>query len=332
MHGRATRDADTSATSPAIKHNLNGSRHEGCRMDEGAILIAGVGGIGCTWAERAHSKCSELADLLLIDADEASFAGTAAAHCLHLDAGGDGRGTAALPALAAHRLRDGMSSVSPLLEDAELVLIMTGLGGGMGSGASAELASLAYENDCLVITIAGLPFAEQPLRCSIAEVAIQALEENSHVCIRVSMERLAWQARNRDTDWRTGSGWIGDLVEGLVTTLAKVGKINLDLMDLRTVINRPGNATLIVGTGTTDRPDKVVVEARKSPLSDLSVEGASGCMIQVEGGPDMTLAHLNEVTEAFVSSLDPDCQVIMGARASDEMVGRIRLVAVVSGL
>ena len=332
MHGRVTRGADTSATSPAIKHNLNGSRHEGGRMDEGAILIAGVGGIGCTWAERAHSKCSELADLLLIDADETSFAGTAAAHCLHLDAGGDGRGTAALPALAAHRLRDGMSSIGPLLEDAELVLIMAGLGGGMGSGASAELASLAYENDCLVITIAGLPFAEQPLRCSIAEVALQALEENSHVCSRVSMERLAWQARNRDSDWRTGSGWIGDLVEGLVTTLAKVGKINLDLMDLRTVINRPGNATLIVGTGTTDRPDKVVVEARKSPLSDLSVEGARGCMIQVEGGPDMTLAHLNEVTEAFVSSLDPDCQVIMGARASDEMVGRIRLVAVVSGL
>jgi len=332
MHGRATRDVDTSATSPAIKHNLNGSRHEGCRMDEGAILIAGVGGIGCTWAEKAHSKCSELADLLLIDADETSFAGTAAAHCLHLDAGGDGRGTAALPALAAHRLRDGMSSVGPLLEHAELVLIMTGLGGGMGSGASAELASLAYENDCLVITIAGLPFAEQPLRCSIAEVAIQALEENSHVCIRVSMERLAWQARNRDSDWRTGSGWIEDLIEGLVTTLAKVGKINLDLMDLRTVINRPGNATLIVGTGTTDRPDKVVGEARKSPLSDLSVDGARGCMIQVEGGPDMTLAHLNEVTETFVSSLDPDCQVIMGARVSDEMVGRIRLVAVVSGL
>ncbi len=225
-----------------------------------------------------------------------------------------------------------MSSIGPLLEDAELILIMAGLGGGMGSGASTELASLAYENDCLVITIAGLPFAEQPLRCSIAEVAIQALEENSHVCIRISMERLAWQARNRNSDWRTGSGWIEDLVEGLVTTLAKVGKINLDLMDLRTVINRPGNATLIVGTGTTDRPDKVVVEARKSPLSDLSVEGARGCMIQVEGGPDMTLAHLNEVTEAFVSSLDPDCQVIMGARASDEMVGRIRLVAVVSGL
>ncbi len=301
-------------------------------MDEGSILIVGVGGVGCIWAERAHSKCRELADLLLIDADEDSFAGVPAAHCLHLDAGGDGRGTAALPALAAHRLRDGFNSISPLLEQAELVIIMTGLGGGMGSGASSELATLAKEADCLVLSIAGLPFAEQPLRSSIAEAALPALEYNSHVCIRVSMERLAWQARYRETDWRAGSGWIEELVEGLVTTLARVGKINLDLMDLRAVINRPGNATLIVGTGTTEKPEQVVSKARRSPLSELSVDGAKGCMIQVEGGPDMTLAHLNDVTEAFVSTLDPDCQVILGARASDEMVGRIRLVAVVSGL
>ena len=94
-------------------------------MDEGAILIAGVGGIGCIWAERAHSKCPELADLLLIDADEDSFAGAATAHCLHLDAGGDGRGTASLTALAAHRIRDGNSSISQLLERAEFCLLYT---------------------------------------------------------------------------------------------------------------------------------------------------------------------------------------------------------------
>ena len=76
----------------------------------------------------------------------------------------------------------------------------------------------------------------------------------------------------------------------------------------------------------------MVSKASKSPLSELSVDGAKGCMIQVEGGPDMTLAHLNEVTDAFVSTLDPDWQVILGARASDVMGGRIRLVAVVSGI
>ena len=170
------------------------------------------------------------------------------------------------------------------------------------------------------------------LRCAIAENALPTIERNSDLCIRVSLERLAWQARHRDSDWKLGSEWIGELIEGLVTTLARVGKINLDLMDLRTVVGRPGNATLIVGNGTTDDPDGVVRMARNSPLSDISIEGAKGCLIQVEGGPDMTLGHLNRVSEAFVSTLDNDCQVILGARASEDMAGRIRLVAVVSGL
>ena len=200
------------------------------------------------------------------------------------------------------------------------------------SKADAELAKIANQYGCMVLSIAGLPFAEQPLRCSIAEEAIPSLDVNSSVCIRVSMERLAWQSRRRKTNWMTGSGWIAELVEGLVTTLASVGRINLDLMDMRAIINKKGNATLIVGTGTTDNPKSVVDMARNSPLNDIPVEGARGCMIQVEGGPDMTLANLTELTDSFVSSMDPNCQVIMGARVTDEMIGKLRLVAVVSGI
>ena len=202
----------------------------------------------------------------------------------------------------------------PLIEKAEIMLILTGLGGGMGSGASSEIASVAKNRGCLVLSIAGLPFAEQPLRRSIANEAISGLDSNSHVCIRVSMERLAWQARQRKTDWITGSGWIEELIEGLVTTIAEVGTINLDLMDMRSIIEKPGNATLIVGTGTTEIPGSVVEMARNSPLSELEIQGAKGCLVQLEGGPDMTLSHLDQITDAFVSSMDPDCQVIMGAR------------------
>ena len=301
-------------------------------VNEGEVLIAGVGGLGCIWALEAHSRCSELAELLLIDADESSFEGAHEANCLYLDAGGEGRGAAALPSMASHRLRNGIESILPLLEAAEILILLTGLGGGMGSGASGELAKIANQYGCMVLSIAGLPFAEQPLRCSIAEEAIPSLDINSSVCIRVSMERLAWQSRRRKTNWMTGSGWIAELVEGLVTTLASVGRINLDLMDMRAIINKKGNATLIVGTGTTDNPKSVVDMARNSPLNDIPVEGARGCMIQVEGGPDMTLANLTELTNSFVSSMDPNCQVIMGARVTDEMIGKLRLVAVVSGI
>jgi len=301
-------------------------------MHEGAILIAGVGGLGCSWAVAAHQQCVDLSDLLLIDADETSFRGSGQAHCLHLDAVGDGSGAAALPNLAAHRLSEGLGAIEPLLETAELVFIMTGLGGGTGSGAANELARIARARGCIVMSVAGLPFAEQPLRCAIANATLPALEEQSHVCIRVSMERLAWYSRSRDEDWRSGSGWIQDLVEGLVTTLAKVGKLNLDLMDLRTVVEHQGGATLIVGTGSVVDPLQVVELAKRSPLTEVDVSGAKGCLIQVEGGPDMTLSHLNQLSESLVSSLHPNCQVILGARASDEMVGRLRLVAVVSGL
>ena len=103
-------------------------------------------------------------------------------------------------------------------------------------------------------------------------------------------------------------------------------------MDLKAIVGKPGNTTLVVGTGTTNEPDKVVSMAKKSPLYDIEVKGAKGCLIQVEGGPDMTLSHLEQVSEGFLSILDPDCQVILGARSSDEMIGKLRLVAVLSGL
>ena len=301
-------------------------------MEPGSILIVGVGGIGCQWSSGAHGKCQQLSELLLIDADESSFSSEYEAHCLHLDASGSGKGTAALPNLAAHRLNEGVANIQGLLKNSELVIILAALGGGTGSGAAAEIAARSAEAGSLVISIVGMPFAEQPLRSAIADKAIPAIERNSDLCIRVSLERLAWQARHRESDWKMGSEWIGELIEGLVTTLARVGKMNLDLMDLRTIVGRPGNATLIVGNGTTSDPDEVVRMARNSPLSEISIDGAKGCMIQVEGGPDMTLGHLNMVSEAFVSTLDEDCQVILGARASDDLVGRLRLVAVVSGL
>ena len=234
--------------------------------------------------------------------------------------------------LSKHRLNEGIKEIQPLIDKAELVVILTCLGGGVGSGAAPEFARLARESDCMVVSIVGFPFAEQPIRYQLAEESFPELYNSSNVCIRVSLERLSWQSKERKLDWKNGAGWIEELVEGLLSTLAKVGKINLDLMDFRTIVEHSGEATILVGSGPTDSLSEVVKTALQSPLSDLDVDGAKGCWIQVEGGPDMTIYHLNTVTEEFVSMLDSNCQVLLGARSSDEMIGRIRVVAVVSGL
>ena len=288
--------------------------------------------MGSLWAERAHSRCSRFSDLLLIDADEKTFNGSAEAHCLHLDASGEAKGSAALPMLAKHRLNEGVKEIQPLIDKAELVVILTCLGGGVGSGAASEFARLARESDSMVVSIVGFPFAEQPIRYQMAEESFPELYNFSNVCIRVSLERLSWQSKERKLDWKKGAGWIEELVEGLLSTLAKVGKINLDLMDFRTIVEHPGEATILVGSGPTNSLSEVVKTAFQSPLSNLDIDGAKGCWIQVEGGPDMTIYQLNRVTEEFVSRLDSNCQVLLGARSTDEMIGRVRVVAVVSGL
>jgi len=301
-------------------------------MDEGTILVAGVGGVGCKWSENAHLKCQNLSELLLIDSDSSSFDTSKIANIMHLDHSGDAQGFAALPTLASFRFIEGFPNISNLIIRSELVIILTALGGGTGSGASIELAKRAHESGSMVISIVGLPFIEQPLRCEIAKRALPELEKNSDLCVRVSLERLAWHARESKSDWISGSRWIADLIEGIITTLAKVGKLNLDLMDLRTIVDKPGESTMIVGNGEIYNPSEIVFSATKSPLFEVDISGAKGCLIQVEGGPDMTLSHLNQLTEEFISLLDNDCQVILGARASDEMTGKLRLVAVVSGI
>lgn len=302
-------------------------------MDRSTILVLGAGGIGCKWAIKAHSRCPEgSAELLLIDVDKKSFSNAKSAHCLQLSLGDEDNGAATLMRMAKHRLNDGIRDFQSLFNESELVILLSGLGGGTGSGTSAELANIAKDSGNVVITIVGLPFAEQPFRSSIAKDVLPEINDASDICIKLSMERLAWQARGRNSDWESGSEWIEELVEGLVTTLAKVGKINLDLMDLKSIVSKSGDSTLVVGTGYTDEPEKVVKVAQQSPLYDINIKGAKGCLIQVEGGPDMTLSHLSLVSDGFLSVLNPNCQVILGARSSEDMAGKLRLVAVLSGL
>ena len=300
-------------------------------MHDGSILVAGVGGLGCLWARRAHDNCSDYADLLLVDADERSFEDARHAHCLPL---GDSssEGCAALPELAESHMRRATQLTEQMLAPVELMILLTGLGGGAGTGASPALAVQAKKHGALVLSVAASPFEDQPARCDLAHSALSRLEEASDVCVRLSLDRLAWQARARGADWRRDASWVEELVQGIVLTLGRVGLINLDLMDLRAVVGHAGEATLLVAEGDASDPEGMFRSALSSPLAGLEVEGASGCLLQIEGGRRMTVAQVNSVADAFTRGLSDDSQVILGARMADDLDGRMRVVAVVSGL
>ncbi|MCH1541034.1 MAG: hypothetical protein L7S56_06360 [Candidatus Poseidonia sp.] len=301
-------------------------------MDPSNILIAGVGGLGCAWAHEAYVRCGMGAHLALIDADDRSFKTGETVHVLRLGHALDEVGCAALPPLAEQRMRGLNNLTQQLLKDTELVILLTGLGGGVGTGAAQEFARQARQTGAIVLAVAGLPFEAQPARLALAEEGFSRLEQTAHVTVRLSLERLARQAREKGQNWQMGAEWVEDLVDGLVRTLMRMGLINLDLMDLRAIVDQDGLATMLVGIGRPDDPRGILESALKAPLAEMDVGGAKGCLIQVEGGPGMTIGQVDAVAELFTSALDSDAQVILGARVSEDLQDTIRVVTLLSGI
>ena len=130
-------------------------------MEEGELLIAGIGSLGCKWAKAAQSRVTEWVDLALVDADDSSMEDARHANCLLLGDAPSEVGCAGMPQLAEARMRSLQPIASHFLERAELVLLLTGLGGGSGSGASIEFARQAAQAGCLVISVAAMPFEAQ---------------------------------------------------------------------------------------------------------------------------------------------------------------------------
>ena len=291
-----------------------------------------MGGVGCSWAKGAHARCEDFADICLVDADDSSFENNASAHFLRLGHALDSMGCAALPPLAEQRMRGLSALARTVLEPVELVLLLVGLGGGTGTGAAHEFARQARQSGAIVVAVAALPFDVQETRAAIAEEGLKRLEKNAHVTVRLSLERLARQARERGTAWQMGAEWVEDLIEGLVRTLMRMGLINLDLMDLRAIVEKDGEATLLVGIGKPDDPEGILESAMMAPLAELDVGGAQGCLIQVEGGVGMTIGQLDEVANMFTEALDPNAQVILGARVSEDLEDTIRVVTLLSGI
>ena len=300
-------------------------------MDGAQILIAGIGGLGGSWAQRAHSRTGHDIDLVLIDADENTF-NAPDAHVIRLGRDLDSAGCAALPPLGEQRMRQASDVSRTLLDGVELVILLTGLGGGTGTGAAPEFARQARLSGAIVISIAAIPFEAQETRVKVSKEGLSKLEANSDVCVRLDLDRLAWQARERGIDWRLGASWVEEFVDGLVRTLMRLGLINLDLMDLKTIVGHSGGSTLMVGQGDPEDANSLLEDALSAPLANLSLDGAKACLLQIEGGPGMTVGQVGLIADAFTARFDDNAQVILGARVSDDLHGQIRVVAVVAGL
>jgi cell division protein FtsZ len=180
-----------------------------------------------------------------------------------------------------------------------------------------------------------MPFKIERARIDKAEFGLQQLRQVSDTVIVIDNNRLVQIAGNLPIQqaFAVANELIATMIKGIVETIAVPSLVNLDYADVKAIMSNGGVAAIGVGASdTNNRVDEAVQGALSNPLLDISYKGATGALIHICGGPDMTLDEVNRIGELVTESLDEDANVIWGARIADNMKGKLTVMTIMTGV
>ncbi len=302
------------------------------------IKVVGVGGGGCNAVDSMFDLGIQNVEFYVVNSDLQALKRSKCPNRIQI--GADltlGRGCGADPRLGEKCMLDARELMIDTLQGADIVFVTSGLGGGTGTGASPVVAQIAKEMGILTVSIVTKPFKfEGPRRMKSADSGLERIREGSDTVIVINNERLldvvgpkvpmreAFQAADKVLSQAVSS--ISDLV-------ATPGLINVDFNDIHTIMGGRGGAVMGVGLGKGEsRASEAVKKATSSPLLDkVVIDGATGLLICITGGPDMTLAEVSEATELVAQAADPDAEIIFGAVIDESMTDTMRVTIIATG-
>lgn len=301
------------------------------------IVVAGVGGGGCNTIKRLMDHGIKSAGLVAVNTDR-----------IHLDTIGQpakkvligqsitrGLGAGGYPDVAHKAAELSRPDIQKVLEGADVVFLVSGMGGGTGTGASPIVADVARKEGAIVIGIVTYPFRIEKARL---EKAKQGIEEMRKVCdtlVIIDNQKLLDFVPNLpiEQSFMVADEITARAVKGISDTLLQPSLINLDFADLRAVMSGGGISMIAVGEGKgIGKVEDVVKNTLDHKLLDVDPTGAKGVLIHLSGGPDMTLGDANSIGEKLTSEVDPHSDVIWGARMDASFLDRIEAIAIFTGL
>jgi len=266
-------------------------------------------------------------DLLYSDADVKVLIGKEITG--GLGAGGD-------PKVGMEAAKESKDDIKKVLEGADLVFITCGLGGGTGTGSSPIIAEVAKKVGALTIGVVTLPFAmEGQTRMKNAKEGLENLRKIVDTIIIIPNDKLLEIVPDVSlaTAFKVADEILVNSVKGITELITKPGLINLDLADIRTVMSNGGLAMIGMGESDTEnRAIEAVEKALTNPLLSLDIDGADGALINVTGGPDVTIREAQEIVEAVSSRLAPDAKIIWGAQIERDLKETLRTLLIVTGV
>lgn len=301
------------------------------------IKVVGVGGSGCAVIDRIMKFKIPNIELIAINTDAQSLSHTSAHRKIRIGRSiTKGFGTGMDPSQGQQAAENARKKIIEALRGADIIFLVSGLGGGAGSGALPVLANLSRELDILTIALVTKPFIfEGPQRMAIAEQSIKFLESKVDALITIANERIL-QVIDRKTPLLEAFGVVDNVLKQTIISIVDIinspGLVNVDLADLRAILRDAGPTLLGIGQAEGDgRAIQAVKAAIESPLLDLSIKGARGILFIITGGPGLTMYEVNEAAKYITELSDSNCRIIFGAVINPEMTEKIKIVVMATG-
>ena len=300
------------------------------------IVIIGCGGAGNNTVNRLYNIGVDGAEtiaintdkqhLQMIEADTKILVGKSLTN--GLGAGGD-------PNMGERATEMAQGTMKEVLGDADLVFVTAGMGGGTGTGAAPVVSKIAKEQGAIVVGMVSTPFNVERARTVKAEEGLERLREEADSIIVLDNNRLLDYVPNLPIGkaFSVMDQIIAETVKGISETITQPSLINLDYADMTSIMNQGGVAVMLVGeTQDKNKTEEVVKDAMNHPLLDVDYRGASGGLVHITGGPDLTLQEAEGIAQNITNRLEASANVIWGARIQEEYKGKVRVMAIMTGV
>lgn len=247
-----------------------------------------------------------------------------------------GLGAGGNPEIGLKAAEESAEKIKEFLTDSDMVFLAAGMGGGTGTGAMPTIAKIAKECGALTIAVVTKPFAfEGTRRMVVAEEGIEKVKEVVDTLIVVPNQRIMEivdQKMSLREAFRVVDRVLGQGVQGISDIITVPGLVNVDFADIKTIMSNAGSSLLGIGTGVGEnRAQNAARQAISSSLLEISIEGAKGVLLNITGGPDMTMTEVDQAAKVISAAADADANIIFGAAIDDNMVDQIKIVVIATG-
>jgi cell division protein FtsZ len=301
------------------------------------IVVVGVGGAGCNTINRLAKVGIRGAELIAINTDRKhlSIVSESAKRVLIGQSITKGLGAGGYPEVGAKAAESSKGELEKMFSDVDLMFLTCGMGGGTGTGSAPIIAEIAKQQGAIVVSIVSYPFELERARLKKADEGIERLRKAADTIIVIDNNRLVEFVPNVPIEqaFNIADEITARAVRGITETITTPSLINIDFADMRSIMGGGGVSMIAVGEAKgTERVKEVVQNTLHHRLLDVDYTGATGVLLHLTGGSDMTLGEANQIGEMLTEMVEPSANVIWGARLDQGYEGRIEAIAIFTGI